>query len=82
MRGELLWFNEEKEYGLIQAEGGERVPVHASGFARGHVPVGRCAGTPVSFELEPDGEGTRAVSVTVLHVAAPRRARMRSQRNR
>ena len=82
MRGELLWFNEEKGRGLIEVEEGVRVPVLASGFEPGRPPVGRCAGTPVSFELEPDGEDSVAVRVTVLELPPPRRARMRSQRHR
>jgi hypothetical protein len=44
------------------------------------VPVGRCAGTPVTFEVQTvDGED-RATLVRTTLEAPVRRARMRSQR--
>jgi cold shock CspA family protein len=78
MRGELLWFNEERQDGLIALDDGSRVVVLGSGFAPGRAPEGRCAGTPVSFELADEAGEVRAVSVVVLDDAAPaRRARRR-----
>jgi cold shock CspA family protein len=45
MRGRMIWFNAEKGYGFIRTEDDERLYIHESGFADGHVPTGRCAGT-------------------------------------
>src|SRR4029453_3724699 len=50
MRGKLLWFNENKKFGFIRTDEGERLYVHLTGFAVGHVPSGPCAGTVVDFE--------------------------------
>jgi hypothetical protein len=81
LRGELLWFNEERQDGVIVADDGSRVVVLGSGFVPGHVPVGRCAGTPVAFELaDVDGE-PRAVDVAVVEIADSRRARRRPSRS-
>jgi hypothetical protein len=80
MHGELLWFNETRQDGLITTSDGEKIRVQGSGFLDGQVPVGRCAGTAVTFEIEGTGEDARAVSVAVLDIPASRRARMRSQR--
>jgi hypothetical protein len=80
MRGELLWFNETRQDGLIETEDGARLPVFGPDFADGAVPVGRCAGTPVTFEVQTvDGED-RAVLVRTILEGPVRRARMRSQR--
>ena len=81
MRGELLWFNEERQDGLIVAEDGARVVVLGSGFAPGHLPVGRCAGTPVAFAVaDHDGE-QRAIDVAVVDVVQGGRARRRPSRS-
>jgi hypothetical protein len=78
MRGELLWFNEARGDGLIATSDGGRVAVTAAGFVEGHLPVGRCAGTPVEFELvEANGDQARATSVRVVDDPNPRRARLR-----
>ena len=77
MRGEMLWFNEAKAYGFIATEENERLYVHASGFAAGSAPVGRCAGRPVSFERVVDEYGARAVGVSFVEEAAAGRARIR-----
>jgi hypothetical protein len=80
MKGELLWFNEARQDGLIEADDGARLPVFGHDFADGEVPVGRCAGTPVTFEVQTvDGED-RATLVRTTLEAPVRRARMRSQR--
>jgi hypothetical protein len=80
MKGELLWFNETRQDGLIEADDGARFPVFGHDFADGEVPVGRCAGTPVTFEIQTvDGED-RATLVRTTLEAPVRRARMRSQR--
>lgn len=77
MHGKMLWFNSEKEHGFIRTEEGERLYVHQTGFVDGHVPVGRCAGKPVSFERLADDEGARAMAAVLLELAEPRRARLR-----
>ncbi len=77
MRGEMLWFNEEKGHGFILTEEGERLYVHRSGFISGQAPVGRCAKKPVTFEREEDSEGSRAVAASLVELVEPRRARLR-----
>jgi cold shock CspA family protein len=73
--GTMLWFNEEKDYGFISTEEGERLYVHGTGFARGVRPKGRCAGLEVTFQVILD-EGIRKADGSVLvPVSAPRRAR-------
>lgn len=78
--GQLLWFNETRRDGLIAAEDGERYPVLESGFVEGHVPIGRCAGTPVDFDVEDAGAGPQAVRVSVSVPVEGGRARNRSRR--
>jgi hypothetical protein len=80
MRGQLLWFNEARQDGLIALDDGSRVVVLGSGFAPGRAPEGRCAGTPVSFELSDEAGEVRAVSVVVLEAPEARRARRRGSR--
>ena len=80
MRGELLWFNEERQDGVIVVDDGSKVVVLGGGFAPGHAPEGRCAGLPVSFDLVEDSGEPRAVSVEVLEAPAARRARRRGSR--
>jgi cold shock CspA family protein len=75
--GEMLWFNNVKEFGFIATEAGERLYVHGSGFRDGGGPEGRCAGLPVSFCVVGDGETTRAEDVVLVEASSPRRARMR-----
>jgi hypothetical protein len=79
MRGELIWFNPEKRFGFIRTEDDERLLVEEDGFLPGHVLGDRCAGTPLTFEREAaDVEGGfRAVHVSVVADAVPRRARLR-----
>jgi cold shock CspA family protein len=81
MRGELLWFNEIKGFGFIHTEEDERLYVARSGFATGHVPVGSCAGTKVSFERVyggPEGDA-QAVEVAVVEDPTAGRARRRQR---
>jgi cold shock CspA family protein len=82
MRGELIWFNEKKNYGFIRTEEDERLYVHRSGFAPGQAPVGRCAGLKVTFDrLENGGldDQPQATEVKVDEEAPARRARRRHQ---
>ncbi|MEX2211596.1 MAG: cold shock domain-containing protein [Gaiellaceae bacterium] len=77
MRGEMLWFNEEKGHGFIRTEEGERLLVERSGFTGGRAPVGRCAGLHVTFERESGSKGSRAVGTSLVEYVEPRRARLR-----
>lgn len=79
MRGELLWFNEDKNHGFIRTEEDERLYVHRSGFLPGEPPQGRCAGTKVTFEREAvAGEHEfQAVGVQLVQEASGGRARLR-----
>jgi len=77
MHGTMLWFNEEKDYGFISTEEGERLYVHRTGFVDGLAPEGRCAGLEVSFRVNVEN-GVRAAEETVLvPQVASRRARTR-----
>jgi cold shock protein len=84
MRGKMLWFNAAKGFGFIRTEEDERLYVHRTGFEDGHLPVGRCAEKPVSFEREvADVEGGyQAVGVSILDEfpVGGGRARLRRQR--
>jgi cold shock CspA family protein len=79
MHGTMLWFNEVKDHGFIATDEGERLYVDGDGFAAGEKPVGRCAGKPVSFEVEEgEGEGERrAVGARLVTMIDPPRARRR-----
>ena len=52
MRGRMIWFNEEKGFGFIRTDDGERLYVDRTGFEPDGPPVGRCAEKPVSFLRE------------------------------
>jgi hypothetical protein len=71
--GKMLWFNEEKHVGAIESDDGERFSVHRDDFVDG-APVGRCAGSPVTF----DSAGSSAVNVRIRVEGDVRRARRRS----
>lgn len=79
MRGEMLWFNETKNFGFIRTEEGERLFVPRSGFLPGKPPEGRCAGKKVTFERQPaEGEyDFKAVGVALLEESQGGRARLR-----
>jgi cold shock CspA family protein len=81
MRGEMLWFNETKDFGFIKTDGGERLYVHRDAFAPGEAPVGRCAGEPVLLELVADDLGRRATAVSFIVDGDARRARPRRNTN-
>lgn len=80
MRGQLLWFNGVKDCGVIRTEEGERLYVHRTGFEPGHVPEGRCAGTPVSFARQAATRDEPARALAVTTVAEPERGRARARR--
>jgi cold shock CspA family protein len=71
----MLWFNEVKDFGFISTEAGERLFVQGTGFAGGDRPVGRCAGTAVSFQVGLDGGTRRAEEAVLEQEISPRRAR-------
>lgn len=78
MNGSLLWFDRDKDVGIIVGEDGERFDVLGDGFVAGSRPTGRCKGTEVTFDLAQEaGGGPLAVSVAVVPEAAQRRARPR-----
>ena len=77
MRGELRFFNEETQRGLIRTSE-EDYTVLGSGFVEGH-PVGRCAGTAVDFEVEDVDAESLAVRVSIVEVTPARRARRHSR---
>ncbi|MDX6398119.1 MAG: Cold-shock DNA-binding domain [Gaiellaceae bacterium] len=75
MRGEMLWFNEAKNYGFISTDEGERLYVPGAGFLPGKPPEGRCAGLKVAFEREEAEDGNQAFAVTLVQEAVGGRAR-------
>ena len=74
MNGKMLWFNEAKHFGFIEAETGERIRVHRSDFLDGHAPVGRCKGLAVQFTLAGDEGGYLAIAVSRVPETDQRRA--------
>jgi hypothetical protein len=77
MRGELRFFNEVTQRGLIRTSE-EDFAVLGSGFVEGH-PVGRCAGVAVDFEVEGVDSESLAVRVSIVDVTPGRRARRHSR---
>jgi cold shock CspA family protein len=82
MRGTMLWFNEEKDYGFISTEEGERLYVPGTGFAGGDRPKGRCAGLDVSFDLTEAAGVRQAMECALVPEAVGGRARRRHGGNR
>jgi hypothetical protein len=74
-RGELVWFNEAEDHGVLETEDGERITFHGNAFAGGERPVGRVGGVAVEFRMDE----TRLVpsEITVIVADAARRARRR-----
>jgi CspA family cold shock protein len=77
MRGTMLWFNEEKDYGFISTEEGERLYVHGTGFLDGLRPKGRCAGLEVTFRITDEVGERQAVETVLVPAVAGGRARRR-----
>jgi hypothetical protein len=82
MQGEMLWFNEAKDYGFILTEEGERLAVAGDGFVGGERPVGRCARKVVTFEVDASGGERHAQNVTFPRQVVARRARLGATRSR
>jgi cold shock CspA family protein len=79
MRGTMLWFNLDKDLGVITTDDGERLGVAGPAFVDGVRPKLRCGGTVVEFQVaDVDGEQT-AVDVAFVPEVSPRRARRRSR---
>lgn len=82
MRGELLFFNEQRGDGVIRTEDDERLYVERASFLPGEAPEGRCAGTPVEF-VRGAGSGAHAFAafeVTRVPEPVTGRARLRPGR--
>jgi cold shock CspA family protein len=77
MEGKMLWFNANKGFGVICTEADERLHVAESGFRPGEIPVGRCAGRIVVFDVVGKSDDAEAVNVAFAPDEAPRRARRR-----
>jgi hypothetical protein len=78
--GKMLWFNETKHVGVIETDAGARLSVRGEHFVPGQIPVGRCAGVLVTFDVE--GESAFDVSVrpeTDVRRARRRRSTLRAQ---
>ena len=80
MEGTMIWFNVDKGYGFIRTEHDERLYVARSGFLPDHEPGPRCKGREVSFERQAVDGDARAVGVSFVAAAEPRRARIRHGR--
>lgn len=78
MLGRMRWFNETRGDGVIECEDGDPYQVLAADFVVAP-PVGRCAGTEVTFQTSSTG---RATDVKLIEADAPRRARLHSHRMR
>ncbi len=76
MQGRMRWFNEQRGDGMIECEDGEPYQVLAADFVVAP-PVGRCAGTEVTFSTDTAG---RATAVALVAESETRRARLHSHR--
>jgi cold shock CspA family protein len=80
MHGTMLWFNVDKGYGFIQTDEDERLYVAHSGFLPENLPAARCKGRAVTFERQAQEGDARAINVSFVAQAEPRRARLRHAR--
>lgn len=78
LRGELRFFNEVTQRGLIRTSEAD-FAVLGSGFAEGQIPVGRCAGIAVDFEVEGVETESLAVRVSIVDPTTGGRARRHSR---
>lgn len=81
MEGTMLWFNPNKWHGFIHTDDGERLRVDQEGAATGQLLRGSAAGARESTSTAPADrvEEARAVSVAIVPLIAPRRARLRGR---
>jgi cold shock CspA family protein len=82
LSGEMLWFNNAKDFGFIATATGERLYVAGSAFRDGRRPEGRCSGLVVTFRATDGEEARTAEDVVFVDEAAPRRARSRRSGHR
>ena len=80
MRGTMLWFNLDKDLGVITGDDGARVGVAGTAFADGMRPKLRCAGAAVEFRVVHENGEDIAVDVSFVPEVAHGRARRRSTR--
>lgn len=76
VRGTMLWFNDDKNLGVLLTDLGDRIDVPGAAFLPGEKPLGRCAGRAVEFELLEGGVSALAF----VQELNPRRARLRRSR--
>ena len=81
LTGEMVWFNNAKDFGFIATATGERLHVAGSAFRDGR-PEGRCSGLVVTFRATDAEEARTAEDVVFVDDAAPRRARSRRSGHR
>jgi len=74
-RGELVWFNEAEDHGVLETDDGRRIEFAGEAFANGARPAGRVGGIVVEFELGEAG----AREITVVATDAVKRARRRGR---
>jgi hypothetical protein len=79
MRGTMLWFNLDKDRGVITGDDGARTDVVGAAFVDGVRPSLRCTGQPVEFNVTVEAGESVAAGVAFVPVVAPRRARRRSR---
>ena len=63
MRGQMIWFNEDKDHGFIRTDEGERLRVDGPCFVLGERPEGRCADKVVTFQIDETAGERRALNV-------------------
>ena len=80
MHGTMLWFNQVKDLGAIEADAGEELCVYGNDFMEGERPTGRCRGAAVTFGVTELNQERKATDVSFVREVAPRRARMRRGR--
>lgn len=82
LSGEMLWFNNAKDFGFIAATTGERLSVAGSAFRDGMRPEGRCSGLVVTFHAIDGDDLRRAEDVAFVDESPSRRARSRRSGHR
>lgn len=75
-RGRMLWFNEDKDFGALRTDEGERLEVPGAAFACGEKPIGRCAGRTIEF----DSVAGAVTRLAFVPESSQRRARLRHRR--
>jgi hypothetical protein len=72
----MVWFNDRKNVGVIDALDEGRLSVHGDDFLPGHLPEGRCKGLSVTFTIAGDEPTRRAIGVSVVPEPVTKRARL------